>query len=139
VSAPRPRAEPSEISAEFWEAAAEHRLVRPVCQECGNNFFSPQLACTNCLSENWLYEESSGEGVVYSATIIHRAPYPGFEAPFHLGVIDLDEGWSMLCNIIDDRSDPIPIGTRVAVTWLDADNGSAVPQFEVKNDQGGGS
>ena len=38
------------------------------------------------------YEPSAGRGTVYSVTVVHRAPGPGFDAPFALAVIDLDDG-----------------------------------------------
>jgi uncharacterized OB-fold protein len=116
----RPLPAPSELTAGFWEAARRRTLVRPVCGRCGRSFFSPQIACPDCLSEDWSYEPSSGRGVVYSATIVHRAPYPGFEAPYELAMIDLDEGWTMLANIVATDGAPTPIGTPVAVDWLEA-------------------
>lgn len=133
----RPRPEASELTAEFWESAAGHVLVRPVCQDCGRNFFTPQIACTSCLSLNWRYEPSSGRGVVYSATIVHRAPYPGFDAPFHLAIVDLeDEGWSMLTNLLAADAEAVPIGTPVEVCWLDVEEGYALPQFRPLGDGG---
>ncbi|MGY8891845.1 MAG: zinc ribbon domain-containing protein [Pseudomonadales bacterium] len=41
----------SELTKPFWDAAAKHQLVRPVCKKCGTNFFMPQIACTNYHSE----------------------------------------------------------------------------------------
>ena len=128
-TASRPRPEPSELTAEFWEAARRHVLVRPRCNACGRSFFVPQAVCTHCLSDDWTYEPSSGRGSVYSATIGHRAPFPGIEAPFHLAVIDLDEGWSMLSNVVNAGDGPVAIGTRVRVHWLDVDEDYALPLF----------
>lgn len=120
MSARRPLPAPSELTAGFWEAARRRTLVRPVCGGCGRSFFSPQVACPRCLSEDWSYEASSGRGVVYSATIVHRAPYPGFEVPYELAMIDLEEGWTMLGNIVGTDGRATPIGAPVAVDWLEA-------------------
>src|SRR5438105_14741017 len=84
------------LTAPFWAAAAGRVLVRPVCADCGRNFFSPQIACPACLSENWSYLPSSGRGTVYSATVVHKAPSPDFDVPYRLAVVELEEGWSML-------------------------------------------
>jgi uncharacterized protein len=114
------------LTAAFWAAAARRELVRPVCQSCGHSFFTPQIACPRCLSEQWVYEVSSGHGTVYSSTMVHQPPGPGFEVPFGLGIVDLDEGWSMLATLVGDR---IPaIGTPVAVTWVERD-GRQQPAF----------
>lgn len=104
-----------ELTSSFWAAARNGTLVRPVCGDCGRNFFSPQIACPGCLSENWSYEPSSGRGTVYSVTVVHKAPSPEFEVPYALAVVELDEGWSMLANLVDSA----PIGTAVEVTWID--------------------
>jgi len=111
--------EPSALTEGFWAAARRRVLVRPVCEECGTSFFTPQIACPRCLSERWSYEPSSGRGVVYSATVVHRAPDPALPTPYQLAIVDLEEGWSMLTNIVDADADPMAIGTPVRVRWVD--------------------
>lgn len=123
----RPRPEPSALTAEFWEAARRHVLVRPRCNSCGRSFFVPQAVCTHCLSNHWSYEPSSGRGTVYSATVAHRAPYPGIEAPFQLAIVDLEEGWTMLSNVVGGG--PVAIGAPVHVTWLDVADDYSLPVF----------
>jgi uncharacterized OB-fold protein len=116
----------TDLTDAFWAAAGRHELVRPVCRECGRNFFTPQIACPGCLSENWSYEPSAGRGRVYSATVVHKASTPGVEVPFHLGIVDLDEGWSMLTTIVGER---LPaIDAPVEVTWVQQ-AGRTVPAF----------
>lgn len=114
------------LTEEFWAAAARRELVRPVCRDCGRNFFTPQIACPACLSENWTYEPSTGRGRVYSATVVHKASTPGVAVPFHLGIVDLDEGWSMLSTLVGEQ---LPaIDAPVEVTWVEQD-GRTVPAF----------
>lgn len=108
----------------FWSAVDRRELVRPVCGDCGRNFFTPQIACPACLSENWAYEPSDGRGRVYSATVVHKPPSPGFAVPFRLGIVDLDEGWSMLAELVGNAA----IGTPVTVTWIERD-GRVLPAF----------
>lgn len=118
VPAPRPLPRPSELTRPFWDAAARRELVRPLCGACGRSFFTPQIACPRCLSEDWSWARSSGRGVVYSATVVHRAPFPGIETPYELAMVDMEEEWTMLSEIVGARR-PTPIGTPVAVDWLD--------------------
>ena len=46
-----------------------------------------------------------------------RLSGPGFAVPFGLGVVDLDEGWSMLATLVGERL--APIGAPVEVTWIE--------------------
>jgi uncharacterized OB-fold protein len=114
------------LTEPFWAAASRRELVRPVCRDCGRNFFTPQIACPQCLSEKWTYEPSSGRGRVYSATVVHKASTPGVEVPFHLGIVDLDEGWSMLTTLVGERLPAIE--APVEVTWVERD-GRTIPAF----------
>jgi uncharacterized OB-fold protein len=119
----------SELTAPFWAAVRRRELVRPVCRSCGRSFFTPQVACTHCLSEDWAYQPSSGRGTVYSATVVHRPPGPEFPVPFRLGVVDLDEGWSMLANLVDGPDERLPaLGAPVEITWIERD-GRVLPAF----------
>jgi uncharacterized OB-fold protein len=113
----------------FWEAVGRRELVRPVCADCGRNFFTPQIACPACLSENWSYQPSDGRGRVYSATVVHKPPSPGFAVPFRLGIVDLDEGWSMLTELVGGPGERLPaLDTPVRVTWIERD-GRVLPAF----------
>jgi len=87
---PIPHPEPTELTAPFWAAANEHRLIRPVCDRCGKSFFTPQIACPACMSEAWTWTPSQGVGTVYSCTSVHRAPQEGFEVPYVVAIVDLD-------------------------------------------------
>jgi hypothetical protein len=119
------------LTAPFWAAAADRVLVRPVCADCGRSFFTPQIVCPTCLRENWTYEPSSGRGRVHSATVVHRAPSPDFEVPYRLAVVDLDEGWSMLANLVGGAEDQTPApGTPVELTWAER-AGRLLPTFRV--------
>ena len=130
----RPVPEPSELTTEFWAAARREVLVRPVCSQCGKNFFTPQVACPVCLSEDWTYQPSCGRGVVYSATVVHRPPFPGLETPYQLAIVDLEENWSMLTNIVGTGAPATPIGTPVEVTWLPLNELIVLPVFRVRVD-----
>lgn len=125
----RPLPVSSKLTEPFWAAARRRVLVRPRCNPCGSSFFSPQIACPRCLSEDWEYVESSGSGVVYSAVVVHRAPVDGFDVPYHLAIVDLEEGWSMLSNLLVPGADPVAIGSPVSVAWTELDGGVVLPAF----------
>jgi uncharacterized OB-fold protein len=69
---------------------------------------------------------ASGEGVVDTWTVVHRAPRPDLEAPYTIARVRLAEGPVVLTRL--DGTD-WAIGTRVAVHWLDLPDGRALPLF----------
>lgn len=127
----RPVPTPSALTEEFWQSARDGVLVRPVCDECGRSFFTPQVICPHCLGEQWTYQRSSGHGTVYSSTVVHRAPSPELSVPYELALVDVEEGWSMLANIVNDSSEPTAVGTAVEVTWITIEAGFVLPAFRV--------
>jgi uncharacterized OB-fold protein len=116
-----PRPTPTALSRPFWAAANEGRLVLQKCGACGHFRWTPQILCTRCLSEDFAWTEVSGDGVVYSFTIVRRAPLPAFEAPYVLAVVELAEGPLMLTRLIDCAVEAVGVGdpVRVAFTRLD--------------------
>jgi uncharacterized OB-fold protein len=46
-----------------------------------------------------------------------------------LGVVDLEEDWSMLTNIVECDPADVEIGMTVTVTWLDIGDGLMLPVF----------
>jgi uncharacterized OB-fold protein len=135
AGAGRPLPNPTALTEPFWAAAREHVLVRPSCRACGRSFFTPQAVCTNCLSSDWSYEPSTGRGVVHHSTVVHRPPFPEMAVPYHLAVVDLEEGWSMLANLDADASAPVAPGTAVDVAWLDLDGGYVLPVFTLRQEE----
>jgi len=127
---------PSDLTRPFWEATARHVLMRPKCTDCGRSFFTPQIACPNCLSERWRWEPSSGAGVIYSATVVHKPPDPGIVVPYVLAVVMLDEGWPILTNIVNCPPHAARIGMSVRVNWQREIDGHVIPTFELTGDAG---
>lgn len=121
---------PSELTHPFWKAARSGQLVRQLCATCATSFFTPQICCPRCLSEKWSWAESSGLGRVYSFTICHRAPEPGFDPPYVLAIVDLDEGWGMLSNVVGCDPHEVFTGMRVQVGWHPLDTEIVLPVFQ---------
>ena len=104
-------------------------LVRPHCPHCDRSFFPPEVCCPGCLAEDWSWAESSGLGSVYSYTVCHRAPEPGFDPPYVLAIVDLAEGWSMLSNVVGCEPGAVRVGLPVAVAWQPLDAQIVLPVF----------
>ena len=129
------RATDAELTDEFWAATAERRLVRPVCDACGRSFFTPRYCCPYCRSELWTYEESTGRGQIYSATVVHRGPDESWPTPYVLAVVDVEEGWTMLSRLLSDDPAGLADGelhgraVRVAFTPEDRPPFRTLPSF----------
>jgi len=129
----RPVPRPTPLSEPFWEAARRGELVIPHCPACGLRFFVPEPACPGCMSGDWRYEASAGRGAVYSVTVVHRAPGPGFDAPFALAVVDLDDGGTLLTHVDAADPDDVVIGMRVRVDFRPFTDRITLPYFVPEN------
>ncbi|MFN9927577.1 MAG: Zn-ribbon domain-containing OB-fold protein, partial [Phenylobacterium sp.] len=50
----------------FFDAAAEGRFLIKRCQACGKAHWYPREMCPHCHHEHTVWEESPGEGVIYT-------------------------------------------------------------------------
>ena len=118
-------------SKPYWEAAAREELLLRRCTACGKLHFPPRHLCPKCWSDALEWTKSTGQGVVYSFTVMHRAPMPAFakRVPYVVALIDLDEGPRMMANILGEDALSTAIGDRVSVCFEERAGGSKVPQF----------
>ncbi len=126
----------SDLTRPFWHAASEGRLLLPRCRACGRHFFRPEVACTHCFATDWQWVEASGRGTLYSYTIVHRAPAPGFVVPLVLAVVELDEGPVMFSNLVDCRDTDIRIGMALRVRFEQVAHAVHLPRFVPAQGQG---
>ena len=114
----RPLPRPTPETQHFWDgtAAGELRLQR--CRPCDHTYFPPQPFCPQCASDDIEIVRASGRGSLYSYVITHRAA-PGFEAPYVIAEIELDEGPRLLSNLvgIDPDPDVLPLDLAVEVVY----------------------
>jgi hypothetical protein len=115
-----PLPQPTELSRPFWAAANEGRLILQRCDACGHLRWTPQILCTNCLAEPFTWVDVSGRGRLYSYTIVHRAPLAGFEVPYVLAVVELEEGPLMLTRLVDSPIGKLAVEAPVEVAFTRA-------------------
>jgi uncharacterized OB-fold protein len=125
----RPVPVPGALTAPFWAAAARGELVVPQCSACGLRFFVPEPACPRCMSETWTYQPTSGRGTVYSVTVVYRTPGAGFETPFALAVVDLDDGPPLLTHVVGCDPAQVGIGMPVRVEFRRLTDEITLPCF----------
>jgi uncharacterized OB-fold protein len=114
----RPLPRPTPETQHFWDgtAAGELRLQR--CRGCERPYFPPQPCCPRCGTDDVEVMRASGRGFLYSYVITHRAA-PGFEAPYVIAEVELDEGPRMLSNLVGVEPDPaaLPLDLPLEVTF----------------------
>jgi uncharacterized protein len=119
------------VTAPFWAATAAGRLVVPHCLDCGNVQWPPQPACGRCLGERLEWLTCSGNGVLYSSTVVHRSPDPHeHPAPYIVAVVTLDEGPNLLTRLRPCPPERRRPGAPVRVVFTEA-AGRTVYEFEV--------
>jgi uncharacterized protein len=68
---------------------------------------------------------SEGRGTVYATTVVRRRG----EAPEHVCLVDLDEGFRMMSAVVGTAPEEVRVGQRVTLAWRDGD--PPLPVFEV--------
>ena len=111
-------------TAPFFAAAQQGVLRLRRCTACQKPHWYPRPVCPFCLGDTE-WEDASGLGTIYSVTVTRRAG----PIPYALAYVALDEGVTMLSNIVDCDLDTVHIGQRVTVCFKPADGGGVVAMF----------
>ena len=112
-------------SKPFWDAAGEGRFLIKRCTACGKAHWYPRTLCPLCASPKTVWEESPGEGVIYTFSVMHRSP----AGPYAIGYVTLDEGPAVMTNFVGCDLATLRIGQRVKVRFQDTEGGPPVPVF----------
>ena len=121
IPAPLPNPE----NQPYFDAAARGTLLVGKCNDCGEHHFYPRRLCPHCFSANTEWLPAKGTGIIYTYSTMHR----GVPVPYTIAYVTLDEGVSMMTNIVDCASDTIRIGQKVRVVFKPSDGGPPVPMF----------
>jgi len=115
----------------FWAAARQAQLTAPECGDCGKLFFPPGACCPHCMSQKLGWKTLSGRGQVESWTVFHQLYYKGFagELPYNVAVIRLEEGISMMSNVVEMAKNQLHSGMQVQVVFEKATDEIAIPKF----------
>lgn len=119
-------------TAEFWDALRDGRWVVPHCDACGRHFWYPRRVCPLCGAwDRVSYPDASGDGVIYSFTVIRKGFGPYKEkGPYVLAYVELAEGPRLMTNVVADDVTAVHVGQRVRVVLDPAgDEGDAVYRF----------
>ena len=126
----KPLPQTDNVSAHYWAAARDGRLLIQQCDPCGHRQWYPRALCTNCGAETeWL--ECMGVGVVHTYTVIRQMGMAGFrdEVPYIVAIIELAEGPRVMGNVVDIDIGDIHIGLAVEAFFVVAADDVGVPQW----------
>lgn len=128
----RPTPFATEISRPYWNAAREGVLRLQRCRSCQTAIHYPRRWCLTCWSTDLEHFDARGTGVVVTFTIVHESPFEAFDAhtPYVLAVVQLEEGPTMLSNIVGPDAFEVAIGDPVEVRFEKRNGWTVVPQFQ---------
>jgi uncharacterized OB-fold protein len=116
------RAYPPRVSAftrDFWSALDQGRWITTRCKACDRQTFPPKPVCPHCWSADIEWSDLGTRGTLYSWTRIHAAPAVfSAEAPYAVGIVDLDEGIRLACRLVERDRRPPQIGQVVEMLVL---------------------
>lgn len=120
IAAPQPSLE----TQLYWDGAKQGKLMVKHCAACNKTHHYPRAICPHCFSDRTEWKEAKGTGTIYSFSFMRRA-----QVPYVMAYVTLDEGSTMMTNIVDCDSDQVRIGMKVRVVFKPTEGGGAVPMF----------
>ena len=103
----------------YWrEIPQRYRLEANKCESCDTAFFPPRLICPECKNRELVSAKLAEAGKVISFTIIRVPPHQfSDQAPYAVGIVELDDGLKLTGQIVDCGFDDIKIGQRVKIEF----------------------
>ena len=118
-------------TAEYWAGCKRHELLIQRCGDCGAAQFYPRMLCTHCSGSKVQWARASGRATLASFSVVHRAvsqAYAG-EVPYVVALVKLEEGPTMMSNVVSCSPGNLSIGMNLEVVFDDWPEGVTVPKF----------
>jgi len=109
----------------YWSAWERGELWLRRCKQCGKAHHYPRSLCPFCFGETG-WERASGQGVVYSYSLVLRAA-----VPYAIAYVTLAEGPTILTNLVGCDPAGIAIGAPVRLAPGPAQGGPPIPMFQL--------
>jgi uncharacterized OB-fold protein len=122
----------TELTAPYWSAARDGRLVVQECRSCGRLGHPPLPACPRCHGRDLGWREVSGTGTIYSYTIVRHPTHVAFadKIPYVLAIVELAEGPWLVTAITGCPPAGVRAGLPVHAVFREVADGVALPYFE---------
>ena len=126
---PRPLPQPTPETQHFWDGTKEGELRLQRCRDCGHVYFPPRPLCPACSSRNVEAFAASGRGSLLSY-VINQRQHPSFDSPYAIALVQLEEGPTMMSNIVDCEQTPEALVLDMPLTVTFEYHGDiAIPLF----------
>lgn len=125
---------PDADSRVYWEGANQGKFMFQRCNSCGKAQFYSRSLCSHCQGKELQWLAAQGRGKVASFSVVYRAPIRAFAAdvPYVVALIDMDEGFRFMCNVIHADAQAVRIGMPVKVVFEQRPGSSQkIPQVEL--------
>lgn len=118
------------LTAPFWAAAKQGKLLLQHCPSCDDVRFPPGPVCPKCLAGDQDWIESTGQGVLESWIDMHRAYWDGFKGdlPYRVCLVRLEEGPVIVSNLVD-KTENLRMGAPVKVVFDAVTEDVTLPKF----------
>jgi uncharacterized protein len=125
----------TELTAPYWAAAREGRLVVQECRSCRQVWHPPLPRCPHCHAPDPGWRPVSGEGAVYTYTVVRHATHYAFagQVPYILAIVELAEGPRLVTALVGAdpaRPDQVRVGQPVRAVFREVADGVTLPYFE---------
>src|SRR5918995_7010827 len=107
---PAPQANPETTAV--WDGAVQGKLLLKKCRGCGELDYYPRALCPFCGSDAREWQAAAGTGTIYSYSVMRRA-----EVPYAIAYVTLDEGVTMMTNLVECDFDALAVGQRVRLVF----------------------
>ncbi|MGW7514760.1 bifunctional MaoC family dehydratase N-terminal/OB-fold nucleic acid binding domain-containing protein [Streptomyces sp. NPDC054796] len=135
AEARRPRPVVNRDNAGFWEGVARHQLLIQRCDACAALRFPWLPGCNACGSQDWSTVEASGRGTVFSYVVMHHPPFPAFDPPYAVALVELVEGVRVLGGVTGVPYDKVRIGMAAELEFRRVDEELELPFFRVREEE----
>jgi uncharacterized OB-fold protein len=128
----------TEHNRHFWTGGAEGELRMLRCRACRHWIHPPTPICPACLARDVAPEVLSGRGRVATFTVNHQPWVPGFDPPYLVAIVELDEqpGLRLTTNLVNCAIEDARIGMPVRVLFEERED-VWIPLFEPERSEGG--
>jgi uncharacterized OB-fold protein len=101
----------------MWESIARHKWALQCCSGCAAFRYPPSPICAECGSLDYEWKEVAGVGTILSWVVVHRKYFDDHPTPYNAVAVRLDEGPTIMSNLVGDEPEGGWIGRRVRVEY----------------------
>jgi len=123
--------DPGELTRPYWEQARAGRLMLQHCRGCDRIWHPPLPRCPHCHRADTDWRQASGEGTVYSYTVVQHATHAAvvYQVPYVVAIVELAEGPRVVSGIRGAAPGEVRVGMPVRVVFEEVTPEVTLPQF----------